>query len=389
MGQKEMDEEALQEFLLDIECLDDLLPWTRQFNLFDVLKLARAEIRHSNVLAWLLDANENHGIGDKFIEGFVRQIIENASDSKYDVFSLLLMDFHSFTVYREWKNIDILLVSEKEKKLIAIENKVGSQEHSNQLNRYREILEKTYSEYQRILIYLTTDGEEPSDKENWKVSTYSDVVEILETVCERMELNPDIELMVRNYMEIIRREVVEDQQLIEICNKIYHKHKRALDLIFEHRTDDNSRMKDMIAETLMKLQEDGEIILKDNVGNSRYFFYSTKRMTDYLGELDNNNGVWNTASVYYYWIHLEKDAVSCAFELGGWNLTEEQKMKMHKLIKHKKPNDTRLDFKFKKVYSQRCNITESEYDEDLIRGIVCGFVKRLKEKETELLEALS
>ena len=31
-------EEALQNFLLDIECLDELLPWTGTFNLFDVLK---------------------------------------------------------------------------------------------------------------------------------------------------------------------------------------------------------------------------------------------------------------------------------------------------------------------------------------------------------------
>ena len=31
------DEEALQNFLLDIDCLDALLPWTKRFNLFDVL----------------------------------------------------------------------------------------------------------------------------------------------------------------------------------------------------------------------------------------------------------------------------------------------------------------------------------------------------------------
>ena len=43
-------EEALRDFLLDIECLDELLPWTRRVNLFDILKISRSEIRHSNVL---------------------------------------------------------------------------------------------------------------------------------------------------------------------------------------------------------------------------------------------------------------------------------------------------------------------------------------------------
>ena len=28
-------EEALRDFLLDIECLDELLPWTQRVNLFD------------------------------------------------------------------------------------------------------------------------------------------------------------------------------------------------------------------------------------------------------------------------------------------------------------------------------------------------------------------
>ena len=47
--------------------------------------------------------------------------------------------------------------------MIAIENKVGSHEHSNQLNRYRNILEKEYPDYNRMLVFLTPDGEKLSD----------------------------------------------------------------------------------------------------------------------------------------------------------------------------------------------------------------------------------
>ena len=35
----------------------------REFNTFDVLRYAEYEIRHSNVLAWLLDPGQTHGIG--------------------------------------------------------------------------------------------------------------------------------------------------------------------------------------------------------------------------------------------------------------------------------------------------------------------------------------
>ena len=34
---------------------------------------------------------------------------------------------------------------------------------------------------------------------------------------------------------------MDDQQLKEVCNKIYEKHKKALDLIFENRVDSKSQ----------------------------------------------------------------------------------------------------------------------------------------------------
>ena len=39
----------------------------KRFNPFDVLRYSDYEIRHSNVLAWLLQPNETHRIGDAFL----------------------------------------------------------------------------------------------------------------------------------------------------------------------------------------------------------------------------------------------------------------------------------------------------------------------------------
>jgi len=237
MDRQVTDEEALQDFLLDINCLDELLPWTGKFNIFDVLKISRTEIRHSNTLSWLLDPTENHGLGDAYIKSIFQSLVKNDTKRRYDVFNVLLMDFYSFTVYREWKNIDILLVSTEEKFVMAIENKAGSHEHSNQLNRYRETVEKDYPDYNKLFVYLTPDGEEPSDVDNWDILSYTDAIDALEAVYKQAELQEDISLMIRNYIEVVRRDIVEDPQLIDICNKIYHKHQKALDLIFENKTE--------------------------------------------------------------------------------------------------------------------------------------------------------
>ena len=63
---------SLTEFLLDIDCLDELTRKASKINIFDVLKISRTEIRHSNMLDWLLDPNENHGFGDAVLRRFIQ-----------------------------------------------------------------------------------------------------------------------------------------------------------------------------------------------------------------------------------------------------------------------------------------------------------------------------
>lgn len=382
------DEEVLQDFLLDIECLDELSFWTSRFNLFDVLKISRTEIRHSNILAWLINANENHGFGDQFIKRIVQQIVENDEEGKYDIFQLLLLDFYNFTIYREWKNIDILIVSEKDKIAIAIENKVGAHEHSNQLNRYRKILEKDYHGYQRIFVFLTPDGEEPSDVENWSVLTYKDVLEILETIKDKVELLPDVELLIRNYMETLRRDIVEDQRLIEICNKIYSKHKKALDLIYENRIDGRNQITEILKNTLNEISDINDIRIEKSILSNRSIRFNTGFMDQYLKSLEETKGSWNTKEVYYYWFDIEENRFRVIFELGGLNVVGERMENMQKFINILKPTDKRkIDFKYKRLFSTKWyKIDDAKNIEEDIKEKSILVLKEIKKFEEKLQE---
>ena len=95
----EGDEEALKKLLLDPTWLEQLSPWTSRFNAFDVLGITKTEIRHSNVLAWLMDPTENHGLGDGVIRGFVNHVAQFLdADRSFDD---LLMDCDGFSIRRE------------------------------------------------------------------------------------------------------------------------------------------------------------------------------------------------------------------------------------------------------------------------------------------------
>ncbi len=379
------DEEALQRFLLDIDCLDELLPWTGKFNIFDVLKISRTEIRHSNTLSWLLDPSENHGLGDAFLKNIFQRLVENDSDNRYDVFNVLLMDFYSFTVYREWKNIDILLVSTDEKCVMAIENKVGSHEHSNQLERYKDIIEKEYPDYNRIYVYLTPEGDDPSDVDNWDILTYMDIIMILESIYERSELQDDVALMIKNYIDVVRRDIVEDQQLIEICDKIYRKHQKALDLIFENRTDGAKS----IGQSIVTSIRENDNVIPGDLSKKRFMVFYTERMTSYLGVM-NGDSSWDDDYSYRYWISLHGDnKIIGHFELGGYNLSRDTSDKQQKIIDILKPNDGRRDdYRYKRVYKTKSITFRDTDEEDDVKKKVDSMIKELMNMEEDLFKKL-
>lgn len=67
------DRELLEKDLFQLLADDGFIQLNEQisqFNPFEVLKLKGHEIRHSNMLAWLLNPNESHGLGFDFLEQF-------------------------------------------------------------------------------------------------------------------------------------------------------------------------------------------------------------------------------------------------------------------------------------------------------------------------------
>ena len=100
----------------------------REFNTFDVLRYAEYEIRHSNVLAWLLDPGQTHGIGRAFLDWFLGKVNKSISDR----------GAQRVRVERELHYVDvtIFLESDEDRSIVAIENKTGrySPEHPPQVS---------------------------------------------------------------------------------------------------------------------------------------------------------------------------------------------------------------------------------------------------------------
>ena len=73
------------------------------------------------------------------------------------------------------------------------------------------------------------------------------------------------------YVDILRRETMENNELIKVCQQIYKEHKQALDLIFEYRPDILQDVAVIFDKWCRKKQEAGEIIYDEHKSNKSYY----------------------------------------------------------------------------------------------------------------------
>ena len=222
-------------------------------NIFEATGMVRQEIKHSNFLGFLLDPVKPHGFGDSFIKSFLVKVAENniSNNSKLSQLSTILDDYSDLVLEREWNNpdfeknklrIDIVAWSRKNKSVFVIENKVDAGEGDKQLINYINSI-KTYKKfdgYTLHYIYLTKYGDEAST-EPWMMISYEDLLELLEGLLKKnTAMNNEIQLLITHYIQLIRRNIVQDEKLISECQRIYQQYEDVLDIIFKHGTSRKS-----------------------------------------------------------------------------------------------------------------------------------------------------
>lgn len=252
------EEKILEDFILKNPKLDKLENLLEIFNIFETLDIVNAEIRHSNVLAWLFNPNSNHGLSESFLKQFLKFFIsENKEYIKADInlFDFEIFDYSDVEIRKEWNNIDLVIIlNEPSKKVvITVENKIGTSEHSNQLQRYRKIIENEFKGYEKIFILLSPEEIIPTD-DKWLIITYTTVSNLIEELLDSKKdmLNDSVYNFINQYNIILRRYIVGNSEIEQICRSIYKKHQKALDLIFQYKPDINLEISEFLQNLLKR-----------------------------------------------------------------------------------------------------------------------------------------
>jgi len=273
-------------FLKDIDVLN-ILESEIDFNVFETLNVIRKEISHSNVLSWLLNPNETHGLNDSFTKEFLKSVYDNNTHLFNDLSleDVYLWTYENIEVYRERKNIDILLIDNQKKLIVIIENKIDSSEHGEQLNKYEKYINEEYMSYKKMFIYLTITGEEASKNDIWGSYSYQLILdELLKDMIQKA--NSKVKNFLIDYESILRRYIVNNDRIEQICRRIYSKHKKALDLIYEYRPDIILEISNHIKDIV---KEKETIIIKHSIKNSiRFSDTIMEKINDIYREVADN-----------------------------------------------------------------------------------------------------
>jgi hypothetical protein len=232
--QAEEDLAAMERFVVDNDALLELEERIGRFNIFDALGIVRTEIRHSNFLAWLLDPNESHGQGSLFLRAILMDLLRQ-SPPGLRLLSPIQLDgaeLRGVRVWRERHRIDILIECDEPRFVIAIENKVDSSEHSEQLGRYKKAVRELFGDVRAQFVYLTREGDEPSDEE-WTTYTYRDIHDTLQRVrnANAASIGDDVRTFLDHYLNLIGSRFMDDPKIDELCQTIYKNHRQAIDLM--------------------------------------------------------------------------------------------------------------------------------------------------------------
>ncbi len=272
-------------------------------NILHVFKLETNENRHSNLLGYLLNSKENHGLRNAFSKELISIIKEKYKNNEQ---IKNINENLSFNVYRERYTInengkkknrmDFLLIGDNIQEnipVIVIENKIYSGENGKQLESYYNHINAKYSnrKYNKIFLKLSPTGNLPEnegDRDIWQIITYSDILEALNNV----EIPQETNKIVQDYKNSLKYDLKVDKGIMSLFmenSDKSEKFKEAQKELAQYIKDTIQKMKGI---SFCIQEEKGDNIIK----------FGTEVMDAHLeNKYVQNKDSWNpTRSKYSY-----------------------------------------------------------------------------------------
>ncbi len=343
-------------------------------NFFNILNVTKAEIRHSNFLAWMMNPNESHNLNTIFLKWFLKEVFSSDKINWANEFSLDSINLYGIKVYREWRDIDILI--EHESFVVVIENKIDSSEHSNQLKKYSDIVNEAFPDHNKAFVFLTIDGINPEDELDacYYISIdYGLIKSIIDIILSvyKNSLSTRIQYYIEDYLLVLNRYIMKEHESVTLALELYKNHKEAIDFIIENIPDKISEVRQIIEDTII---EEGYVL---ETCNKYYARFLSKNLSKKIPR----TGIWGwkgNESFLFEMAYWEK-GLSLKFVISPGN--EKNRLLLSEIMKSLPKSKNATGKKFLTFYSdaRKVNFTTEKYeDNDEIKSLIQDLLKENK-----------
>jgi len=259
----------LERFFVNNYDLDRIRTHLNRFNPIKTMGLEQRELTHSNILCWLFDPQESHGLGDRFLKSFIAEALQgHEADHQPSALEISHSNMMDAEVRREWFNIDILVLSEQKHWVFVIENKLRTTQHGEQLQRYMNYVKERFGkDYRYGGVFLTLSDEKPED-DRYAPIRYKVIGELIERLQKQDEhfFSPDVKTFIRHYLEIIEENTgtnKERSELEERARHLYAKHRKVIEFVVKSgKNEERSELEERARHLYAKHRKVIEFVVK-------------------------------------------------------------------------------------------------------------------------------
>lgn len=244
--------EEFESLFVNNENLTQINAHLSRFNPIKVMRMEHMEIRHSAILAWLLDPRETHGWGDVFLKAFLSEALRgHMIEGGVSALDVSRYDMREALVRTEWHNIDLFILCEMSicnkptRWIFVIENKFFSTQYEGQLSKYREKIESLYRNNRKKVdvkingIYLTLGNEDPPKDSSFATVYYADIERLLSSLLSQLieQTSLEVSTFIKHYINVLKEATgmsKSKSDMEKLARDIYLHHKLVLDFIIEH-----------------------------------------------------------------------------------------------------------------------------------------------------------
>ncbi len=354
---------------------------------FEAIGMVRQEVRHGAFLSYIFDPARPHGFGNSCLRALMHAITTMAVPNHFDMTPLdaYLMADDAVTV-GPWRNIDILIRYPRNRIIIAIELKIDADEHGSQLQRYYQRVKEEWSEQEGWLhgfVFLTKNGDEPSQK-NWIALELSQLISEFEKILQQGNGIEPARQLLAAYISMLRRHHLTEDHLEELANRLWAKHRTALEYLADRRPDDASGVAGLLLEQANDIAKQIsartglDIVVDDPSGMSiiRFGISSWDRLPNLMG-----SDKWTSSGrLILAELSIKRNSTRALIVLGRGDQEGRKQIFDHLIQGGIVAQASKLSPEFKRLFSERLPDVSEDPDTDIenqARKIRDQFVEKI------------